>query len=647
VKKPSLFTCLVIVALLVITMPLAMAFLKMFVTHEATFLRPEGGARWIKVNEPISLTSWTGTFVVDYRKQFILEKDLQDAVLTIRAFRTAQVYFDGRIISAFNETDNGKNPRFVSLGGLTQGPHELGIAVKNKNGPALLLAYCRSLGIFTGSGWESSLDGTNWLPATLVEERRQADLSLQYPSTLKALRSLLPLYLPLFVISFFSALFFRSIQEKHLWAGMVSLNPSRVRWMLLAAWVVLGVNNIGKVPLNVGFDAARHYEYIVYIAKKGTIPLATEGWQMFQSPLYYLLSAGLVKLLALFFSMKTLSYALRIIPLLCGTLQVQTAYLAVRYVFPDRKDLQVMGTVVGGLLPMNFYISQVVGNEPLAGILSAAAIVLALGILRREGPLRKGKIVFLGIVAGLACLTKVTAVLLIPALALFLVYIMSKKEEPVQSIIAGLGIFLGAVFIVAGWYYVRNWIELGRPFVGGWDVSRGIVWWQEPGYRTARDFLSFGKSLSQPLFSALNGFWDSIYSTFWLDGLNSSMVSYESGPPWNYTFMISGALFSLVPAAGILSGFIMTLRKPSAAHPGKLLAAFCIAVYFAALIYIYVMVPIYSTAKATYTVGLVPCYAILCATGLGHLTKNIYVRAAVFGLLACWAVSAYSSYFVL
>ncbi|HEX9136429.1 MAG TPA: DUF2142 domain-containing protein, partial [Nitrospirota bacterium] len=509
------------------------------------------------------------------------------------------------------------------------------------------LAYCGALGIYTGPGWESSVDGVNWLPATLAEERKPAEVSLRFPSTMDASRELIPVYLPLFVISFIVPLVFRSVQEKHPSIGRAAVSPSQIRWALLAAWAVLAVNNISKIPLSVGFDAAHHYEYIEYIMKKGTIPLATEGWQMFQSPLFYLLSAGLAKILSLFFSGSTVSFALRIIPLLCGVFQVQLAYQAVRYVFPGRKDLQTMGTIVGGLLPMNLYISQVVGNEPLAGVLSAAAIVLVLGILTREGPLPRKNLIWLGIATGLAFLTKVTAVLLLPAIALVLLFVMSKKNEPVQSIIGGLALFLGAVILVSGWYYLRNWLELGRPFVGGWDVARGIIWWQEPGYRTIQDFISFGRSLSYPVFSAIYGFWDSIYSTFWLDGLNSSIVTYESGSPWNYNFMVSGALLSLLPAAGIVLGFIMTLGRPRSTHPGQVFSSYCIALYFAALLYLYIAVPIYSTAKATYTVGLLPCYVIMCVSGIDVLTGNKYARAAVYALLCCWSVSVYSSYFVL
>ncbi len=646
-KRPSLNTWLVFVSLMVISIPLAVTLVKIFVTHEVPFLRPEGSAQWIKLTEPVSLRSWRGKFTVAYRRQFILEKAVPDSVLTVRALRTAQVYLDGQPVSPSDEKDDWKNPRSVELKDLLPGPHELGIAVSNENGPALLLAYGSALGIFTGPGWETSVDGVNWLPATLVEEKRPADLSLRFPSTFEAFRALIPVYLPLFVFCFFPALFFRSAQKKYPWMGNVTLSPSRIRWVLLAAWALLAVNNIRKIPLYIGFDVASHYEYISYIMNKGAIPLATEGWQMFQSPLYYLMSAGFLKFLSLFFSANAVAYMLRIIPLVCGALQVQLAYQAMKYVFPARKDLQTMGTIVGGLLPMNLYISQVVGNEPLAGVFSAAAIVIALGILTQEGPLPKKKLIFLGIVSGLACLTKVTAVLLIPAIALVLIYVMSKKKEPAQSIIAGLLIFLGAIVIVSGWYYLRNWIALGKPFVGGWDISRGTVWWQEPGYRTIRDFVSFGRSLSHPVFSAIYGFWDSIYSTFWLDGLNSSIVSYETNPPWNYDFMLSSALLSLLPTAGIILGFIISIRKPGAAHPGQIFFAYCIAVYFAALLYLYVTVPIYSTAKATYTVGLIPCYAIMCVTGFNYLTRTRYIRAAVYALLLCWAVSVYSSYFVL
>ena len=64
---------------------------------------------------------------------------------------------------------------------------------------------------------------------------------------------------------------------------------------------------------------------------------------------------------------------------------------------------------------MNLYISQVVGNEPLAGLLSASAVVIGFHILTAEsGVIPEKYFILLGTALGLALLTKVTAILLIP-----------------------------------------------------------------------------------------------------------------------------------------------------------------------------------------------------------------------------------------
>jgi 4-amino-4-deoxy-L-arabinose transferase-like glycosyltransferase len=416
----------------------------------------------------------------------------------------------------------------------------------------------------------------------------------------------------------------------------------------VGAWALLGLNNITTVPLDVGFDSFAHYHYISYIAEKGRLPLATEGWQMFQSPLYYLISALQQIILAPFFSTEKIQMLLRAIPLVCGAVQVELTYRAVRYAFPAKNYLQVMGTLIGGLLPMNLYLSQVVGNEPLAGVLSSAAIVMTLGLMNSDtSPLSMRRVVLLGIVVGLALLTKVTAILLIPVVMLALLHVMVRKEEPLKRIAGSILALLCVIAFISGWYYLRNWIELGRPFVGGWEPSRGIIWWQDPGYRTLNDFASFGKSLSQPIYSGIYGLWDSLYSTFWMDGFLSGISLYAIRPPWNYTLMCSGALLSLLPSIAIIVGVISVLSGVSASGSHKNLSAYCILLYMAALLYLYVTVPIYSTAKATYTIGLTPCYAIMCAAGLDLLTRNRYLRSAISFLVICWASTVYFSYFVL
>ena len=75
-------------------------------------------------------------------------------------------------------------------------------------------------------------------------------------------------------------------------------------------------------------------------------------------------------------------------------------------------------------------------------------------------------------------------------------------------------------------------------------------------------------------------------------------------------------------------------------------AVFCVNVYISAILYLFLIIPIYSTAKATYTLGVIPCYAVLSAAGFDVLIRGPLRRAIVFGVIACWAVGAYLAYFV-
>jgi len=648
-RNPVITRGLVVVALIITFFPLVLALFRIWGDPDVPFLLPKGSAQWIEIERHWNLGMWKTNEHIVYRRQFTIKKPLPHANLTISALRSAEVYLDGRLVMLPNDMADWKHARTVDLSSLLgAGSHELRVDVSTQNGPALLLAYSDAVDVDSGTDWQASLDRVRWGPVSVAGKRLPAELSQSFPGSWSAFRALIPLYLPLFILSFFTLLFAEPALRQYPRLKEMISGPATIRWMLLGAWAVLAANNIFKLPLHVGFDSVFHREYIGYIVEKGAIPLASEGWQMFQSPLYYLASAPLSMFASAIFSGDKAEMMLRLIPLACGALQVETSFRAGKHVFPDRNDLQVMGTLIGGFAPMNFYISQVIGNEPLAGLLSSIAVVMVLGLISSDVvTLPKKKLLPLGIVLGLALLTKVTAVLLVPAVLLALISMQSRMKASAKTVVVACLAVLGIVVVVSGWYYFRNWIELGSPFVGGWETSRRIVWWQDPGYRTIRDFLSFGRSLVYPVYSGLAGFWDSVYSTFWLDGFLSSIISSDIRPPWNYDFMISGAMLSILPAAGILFGVVKTAYQHGIARPGQLFSAYCIVLFFSVLLYLYVTVPIYSTAKATYTIGIIPCYAIICVTGLDIVMKSRFMGAAVKALLICWAVSSYFSYFVL
>jgi hypothetical protein len=616
---------------------------------DTPLLFSEKGASWIYIDRPFIMEAQREGESVAYRKHFNVESASAAATLTIRTLGSSEVYIDGKRIPPVKSViGRWKSTQKIGLSGiLTAGTHEIHIRVFNKNGPAVLLAYSKPLRIFTGQGWEASYDELLWTKAVPAGKKKNPELAEYFDGSGRAFISLLPLYTPVFLAVFFLT---RSTPYSKGWMKEISTfigTPSRIRWILLALWIIIAVNNIFKVPLEIGMDAQQHYEYIEYVANTGRIPLAPEGWQMFQSPLYYTLSALVWEFpLSRWFHITTAMMLLRIIPLFCGLLQVELAYRAARLVFPQKPDLQVWGTVIGGFLPMNLYISQIVGNEPLAGLFSAAAVVVGFYLVTSERQIVLDRyFIVLATMLGLALLTKVTAVLLVPLAIVLVIYVLKRRRQTSGHIILRVLLVSGIIFAISGWYYARNWIELGRPFVGGWESN---VWWQDPGYRTSSDFLSFGRSLSSPIYSAVQGFWDSLYSTLWLDGGLSGMGVYKYRPPWNYNFILSGSLLSLLPAAGILIGILVAiLRYKDRSYRAQLFSVLCVGIYLAALLYMYVTVPVWSTAKATYALGIIPCFAVLCVTGLDFLSRNNLLRAVINGCLACWAVSAYCSYFVL
>jgi hypothetical protein len=112
--------------------------------------------------------------------------------------------------------------------------------------------------------------------------------------------------------------------------------------------------------------------------------------------------------------------------------------------------------------------------------------------------------------------------------------------------------------------------------------------------------------------------------------------------------MTAGAWLGLIPTALILASPITVwFVRRRTARQVLLLAMAAVAIYLAAVVDLYVRLPIYSTAKSTYTVGLLPCYALLAAAGAAPLMRWRWTRALVLSAVVCWAVAAYVAYFSL
>jgi hypothetical protein len=109
--------------------------------------------------------------------------------------------------------------------------------------------------------------------------------------------------------------------------------------------------------------------------------------------------------------------------------------------------------------------------------------------------------------------------------------------------------------------------------------------------------------------------------------------------------MQAGAWLALPVTAAILVGMVWPLS--GRARRAQLFATGAVLLYLAALLHIYFILPTHAAVKASYTLGLTPCYGLLAAAGFRPLLGNRWLHAAVYGLLACFGAAAYAAYFVL
>ncbi|MCZ6834178.1 MAG: hypothetical protein O7G85_00235 [Planctomycetota bacterium] len=604
---------------------------------------------WIRHHEPYNLNARRpGVVQHGFRQRFNLDMPLIGSTLKVHSFKACIVILDGQQIhQSPQDFEQWRNVERVTLPSpLAAGPHELMILVVNESAPPLIMVSSEKLTL-PSDGWETTKDGEQWSEAISIRDVESPSLSGKFPSTIKAIEQASPIIMLFLllggVITGLEAR--RTLLDPD---AKPLLSSSGLRWILIGLWIVLGVNNAIKIPSIIGFDASSHLEYIKFIVEQRSLPLATDGWQMFQSPLNYLISAPIYALCSGLMNDESIVKVLRIVPLLCGIGQLEIAYRCGRLVFAQRPDLQVITTLVGGLLPVSLYMSQSVGNEPMAGFFTALTILLCLHLLMRETIERPFLLYGMtGVVWGLALLSKVTPVLLVGPIFLVLVHGLSRSATNQKRTIGASLTLVGTTFLVSGWYFLRNWIELGRPFVGGWDQSRNIDWWQDPGYRIASHLVTFGESLKQPMYAGVYGIWDSMYSTIWLDGFLSGISAYDYRPPWNDSLMISGALLAIIPMS-FLAMSMVTMWLPRLRHvrSAMLFCWMCLVVYLMAVLDLYWRLPIYSTAKGSYLLGLLPCVALLVAGGVAPLTRAPVGRAIVTTLICTWGLIAYLAYFV-
>ena len=276
--------------------------------------------------------------------------------------------------------------------------------------------------------------------------------------------------------------------------------------MLLAAYLLLGVLYSSTTPVFEASDEIWHYPVVREIRNNHRLPVQIPGqetdWAQegSQPPLYYAIAAGLtagiddsdyeqVMLLNPFVKAGVPGtpdnvnfvahppgqgpwqggtvlavYLIRWLSLLMGAGMVYFSWRLARTVYPAKKNIALLAAALVAFNPMILFINASANNDNLLMLLATVTLwLLADELMAGKPGVHPGRTLLLGFLLGMAALTKVSGLMLLPIAALALTITAWRQRNWRSWLLRGL-MLAAAVAIIAGWWYVRNWQLYGDPF---------------------------------------------------------------------------------------------------------------------------------------------------------------------------------------
>lgn len=129
----------------------------------------------------------------------------------------------------------------------------------------------------------------------------------------------------------------------------------------------------------------------------------------------------------------------------------------------SREDAHVFAIGAALLVALNpqfLFISSAINNDNLVIMLATLTLVLLLRLVNRG--VSRRRLVELGVVIGLAALSKLSGLGLWPLVALLLLALSWERRDPMALLRWSATVF-GIAGLIAGWWYVRNWALYGDP----------------------------------------------------------------------------------------------------------------------------------------------------------------------------------------
>lgn len=322
---------------------------------------------------------------------------------------------------------------------------------------------------------------------------------------------------------------------------MAFLQQHRLALLIVGLYLALGALYGVASPLFEPSDEHNHYPFVQHLARGGSLPIQDPAkralWEQegSQPPLYYALMAALTSWIntddmtarlyrnphdrrgvpaatdnrnmyvhteAEAFPWRDTALAVHLIrffSVLLGVGTILCTYAIARALFPGRPAVAPLALAINAFLPMFIFISASVNNDNLVIALSALALLMLVRMTQRGAA--PARLLGLGVVIGLACLTKLSALGLLPLACLALAFQHGRSAHPrsaggrVLRWIRDCALVILLTLMVAGWWYLRNWQLYGDPLglsamvtiAGGRPPLRSLadLWGEFYGFRAS------------------------------------------------------------------------------------------------------------------------------------------------------------------
>lgn len=279
---------------------------------------------------------------------------------------------------------------------------------------------------------------------------------------------------------------------------------------ILAVYIILALAYSIIIPPFEGFDEPGHFEVIRYIAENTRLPIIGQAGEIYQyrqeaaqPPLYYVLSAGLVRVMglhadtiashtqikprvvcgpethnlyanrAVFYhnpheqafpgqSAVLMLYCLRAWSITLQAITVYFTYALLRRLSPHQITIARLGTAIVAFNPQFLFVSGAVNNDNLVTPLTTIGLYLILQIWLEGFSIRRS--LAIGMIGGLAGLTKLSGWLILP-LAVGAMTAQRLRSQPTRETalrwFGNCALLAFSAIAISGWWFWRNWTLYG------------------------------------------------------------------------------------------------------------------------------------------------------------------------------------------